>query len=107
MVVLVEGSFLDVIRDPARYGIRLPRQILELAARISLRPQLLLDLSVPSSGKRDGKLPILVPEADRQASVSRTLPLQLVDTRDLDASTAPIDLARQAAKVIEAVRRTS
>jgi hypothetical protein len=107
MVVLVEGSLLDVIRDPARYGIRLPRQILELVARISFRPQLLLDLSAPSSRKGDGKLPILVPEADRQTSVSRTLPLQLVDTRNLDAGTAPIDLARQAAKVIDAVRKTS
>jgi hypothetical protein len=106
-VVLVAGSFLDVIRDPARYGIRLPRKILELAARISLRPQLLLDLSAPSSRKGDSELPILVPEADRQASVSRTLLLQLVDTRNLDPSTAPIDLAPQAAKVIDVVRRTS
>jgi hypothetical protein len=104
LLVLIERSFLDVVVDPTRYGFRLPRWVLEIATRISLKPQLLLNLSLPASHAVARKAELSIGETERQAHMWRTFPARLVDTRNLDASAAPIDLAHRAMQVIAGAR---
>lgn len=106
-VVMIERSFLDVVVDPTRYGFRLPPWILELAARVSLKPDLLLNLSLPSAEAVARKGELSTEETERQAQRWLRFPSRLVDARILDARTGQIDLAKQALEVIEAARRAT
>jgi hypothetical protein len=98
--VLVERSLLDVVVDPNRYGLRLPHWVLELAARVSLKPQLLLNISSSSYPPLARNAELSIADPERQVQVWCTFPLRLVDTRNLDASAAPIDLTQRAIEII-------
>jgi hypothetical protein len=102
-VVLIELTFPDVTLDSTRYGLGLPGWLLELASRASLQPGLLLYLT-----------PMPVPqemEGDASLSTDKTRrltgPFRLIDTRNLDSSAGPDDLARRAREVINGARGTA
>jgi hypothetical protein len=105
LVVLGDQSFFDVVINSAQFGIRLPRGVLSFAARVSLKPRLLLNLSSPSSPDMDHEGELTTVEPERLAQNWRTQLSRLVDTRILDASAAPMDLLNRAVDVIDSARR--
>jgi hypothetical protein len=104
-VVVLERSFLDVAVDPVRYGFGLPRWVVELAARASFKPQLVLHLSLPSSEVVARKAELPPSEIERQDQRWRIFAPRLVDVRSLDAQQTPAALAVQASEVIRRARR--